>query len=329
VKVQAEEAKAEQEKEVEQERVFAATAKAHKYHKSSMSIAKGALNCDEVVKTLQAKLSEAKGVVQQEAKNVAKTKTSGDKSKSQMVQGLLQQLKEEKMKTTEALKAASVSRQDLERSASFVTVLKERIANLHTDGSTLSKGLRIKEENEAQLHEVIAKMTEHAVKVLAKADALKKKADMLETCQKEKTKSIEKAKSEFKTLAIKLEDKVTQADTKASISKRGYELCQANLIDANAASNAVKATAMQTESQLADQMANQAKLAETLKTRITASVSQKIHDEEREIYETKLDKAVNKLSQKKPMSPKCKVCAKLSGQEKIDLKADCGVCGLV
>merc|ERR1711865_884802 len=151
---------------------------------------------------------------------------------------------------------------------------------------------------------------------------------MLGACQQEKGVVVQKAAIDTRKLKVKMDGEVTQANTKAAISKRGYELCKGELQNANAASNAVKAEAMATESQLADTMANLAKKAKTMRQRITVAVSGKIHDEEREIFDKKLDKAVNNLAKKKPMTAKCKVCAKLSGQEKIDLKADCGDCSI-
>merc|ERR1711865_1182442 len=130
--------------------------------------------------------------VKQDGKD-AQTGANADISKSQMMQGALAQIKNEKLKTAAALERGRKAFNKLQRQASFITVLEERIASLKSDGGTLAKGLKLKDDSVTDLQETIAKMEEDQKSTHAKVDALQKKADMLGACQQEKGVVVQKA----------------------------------------------------------------------------------------------------------------------------------------
>jgi hypothetical protein len=148
----------------------------------------------------------------------------------------------------------------------------------------------------------------------------------LEQCEQAKASLKEEYEQQCKQKLDKMQTKVDAATTRATISKRGFDLCKGDLAAANAQGESMQAEVMKKQAELAKQTANTKAKEKEMRTEVTSDVADKVQAEERERYDRKLDKAVTKISKKMPISPKCVACAKLSNAERAVTAAQCAGC---
>lgn len=285
-------------------------------HKRITKISRGAITCDEVVSKLHAEVKVLRG-------KVAKTSKA---TKSTIVEGYVQKVNSLKKQREEDLNEQSRLQGELEKAQSMIQMLRERVDGLKGDGAQLSKGLQVVQGQDANLKDKMEQMAEAHEATKKQLQKAVEKGQMLDQCQSDKAKVKDQVKAEYEEMTLKLKQAVAKAETKASISKRGYQLCQGQLASANAAGESLKAAAMKQEADAAAQAAKQSRMEKTMRKRITAEVSEKIRTEEQDKYDAKLARAIQQVAKTTPISPKCQACAKLSSQEKIDTGASCGDC---
>jgi chromosome segregation ATPase len=293
------------------EQVKQAESKDNEEEQEATKISTEALSCNDMVDKLKTEVSNLK---------------AGAQAAKAQKEGLKNDLTELKQQNEERMADQNREQKQADQMSSDIEKFKTRANTLKGDGVALAKGLKLSQAQVADLKDQLEVSHAETAKVRALLKTATEKGNMLDQCQKSKAQEIDDVRSECADQTKALKEAKAQADTKAMISKRGYELCQAQLQSSRAAGDSMKAAAMQQEANAADLAAKQATMAKVMKKRITAAVTEKIQTEEREKYENKLEKAISKVAATKPISPKCQACAKLSTQERVDTGASCGGC---
>merc|ERR1711934_1074798 len=196
------------------------------------------------------------------------------------------------------------------------------MGGLKDDGTSLAKGMEIKN----RIKDKYFTLSDKHKQMLGELKKTKQKAALLEGCQRGRALDQQRYRDACSKKLSNMQKKVDAADTRATIAKRGYTLCQGDLDAAKTQGASMQAEAMKAQSQIADRIANSKTEQKAMREKITAEVSDKIQNSERDRYDNKLRKAISKVSKTKPISPKCQACGKLSVAERQATGADCSEC---
>merc|ERR1712196_123039 len=163
-------------------------------HQRTTAISQGAITCDEVVSKLHAEVKVLR-------EKVVKTSKAG---KSTIVEGYVQQVNSLKKQREEDLNEQSRLQGELEKAQSMIQLLRERVDGLKGDGTQLSKGLQVVNDQDANLKDKMEQMAEAHEATKKQLQKAVEKGQMLDQCQSDKAKVKEQMKAESEQITLKL-----------------------------------------------------------------------------------------------------------------------------
>jgi len=153
----------------------------------------------------------------------------------------------------------------------------------------------------------------------------KKGSNALNNCQRDKASSLQGARAGYTKHLDKLKKKIQKNNTQAQLAKRALQLCENRSKGSGGrATNRVKNRTKRAVRRAKRQMKKKAAKHE-MKTALKAKLKTKIKKQLKKKEAKKVAKKFKKLTKKK-LSPKCKVCLKLTKAEHKLLGADCKAC---
>merc|ERR1711966_31715 len=287
---------------------------AQKLSEQAVEISKGALACAQYAaktkRDLMTQLDQKNSVIER-----LKMEISGNK------------VQREKLEAEVAANAETTAR--LQRTIDGMTgvkgLLKERIADLEKSGQKMAMGLTVQGKQKAKLEET-GQESRNAMKQLQLGyDKLKKKTDRMKDMEAKIAASDRICDDRIRKEADASSAKISKALSKSAISTRALELCKADLQAAQSAGASMKVAAMKHEAMLADQADAQKQKMQEVALKVKREVTDAVRKEEMEKCDKAIEKTVSRVSRKsnKPLSKKCRVCAKLGEKERDALNVNC------
>jgi len=231
--------KAEEVKEKEEEIEQTKQDESKKYTKlqtRAHKISLGAINCAKAVQDLKIKLKSANDAAAT-AKN--ETESSLATCNAEKIDW--------KKKYDAEIKEQGGRIEKIKGLESEVGQLKEKIAKLDNSGKELAMGMRLRADETDDAKEKLESAESEKAKIESKMEEVKKKADMLDTCQQNIRIAATKCNHRVDDQAKKLNGLVAKAQSQAAISNRAYEMCKSELAASKSEDASMKAVAVKSE----------------------------------------------------------------------------------
>merc|ERR1712166_867011 len=289
--------------------------KIKKLKAKASEISRGAVACHVMVPKLEARLkdggSEAEIRAQKEKKELEKltaefdSRAAEEKTANGQRETMILTASEEK-KTNEGL--------------------EEQLHQLNGNELELSKALTLAHDAASEHADKVDKYNKQANDVKKSNRILAGKAKMKDVCEKSGANDIAKCKKESSKRCKNLEKKVNKKHEAYTVGAAGFRMCAAELKAAQSQTGEMREMIAKSETILTDHAAQLEASKGQMRDSVVSDLTPKLTKQARDTCNHKLEQAISKVANKKPISRKCQVCAKLNPKIQASLGVQCGDC---
>merc|ERR1712166_345122 len=289
--------------------------KIKKLKAKTSEISRGAVACHVMVPKLEARLkdggSEAEIRAQKEKKELEKLTAEFDslaaeeKTANGQRETMILKVAEEK-KTNEGL--------------------EEQLHQLNGNELELSKALTLAHDAANEHADKVDKYNKQTNDVKKTNRILAGKAKMKDVCEKSGANDIAKCKKESSKRCKNLEKKVNKKHEAYTVGAAGFRMCAAELKAAQSQTGEMREMIAKSETILTDHAAQLEASKGQMRDSVVSDLTPKLTKQARDTCNHKLEQAISKVANKKPISRKCQVCAKLDPKIQASLGVQCGDC---
>merc|ERR1712166_1015774 len=289
--------------------------KIKKLKAKTSEISRGAVACHVMVPKLEARLkdggSEAEIRAQKEKKELEKLTAEFDslaaeeKTANGQRETMILKVAEEK-KTNDAL--------------------EEQLHQLNGNELELSKALTLAHDAANEHADKVDKYNKQTNDVKKTNRILAGKAKMKDVCEKSGANDIAKCKKESSKRCKNLEKKVNKKHEAYTVGAAGFRMCAAELKAAQSQTGEMREMIAKSETILTDHAAQLEASKGQMRDSVVSDLTPKLTKQARDTCNHKLEQAISKVANKKPISRKCQVCAKLNPKIQASLGVQCGDC---
>merc|ERR1712166_1388047 len=289
--------------------------KIKKLKAKTSEISRGAVACHVMVPKLEARLkdggSEAEIRAQKEKKELEKLTAEFDSlaAEEETANG---------QRETMILKVAEEKKTN--------DALEEQLHQLNGNELELSKALTLAHDAANEHADKVDKYNKQTNDVKKTNRILAGKAKMKDVCEKGGANDIAKCKKESSKRCKNLEKKVNKKHEAYTVGAAGFRMCAAELKAAQSQTGEMREMIAKSETILTDHAAQLEASKGQMRDSVVSDLTPKLTKQARDTCNHKLEQAISKVANKKPISRKCQVCAKLNPKIQASLGVQCGDC---
>merc|ERR1712086_1248097 len=289
--------------------------KIKKLKAKASEISRGAVACHVMVPKLEARLkdggSEAEIRVKKEKKELEKLTAEFDSLAAEE-------------KTANAQRETMISTASEEKKTN--EGLEEQLHQLNGNDLELSKALTLAHDAASEHADKVDKYNKQANDVKKSNRILAGKAKMKDVCEKSGANDIANCKKESSKRCKNLEKKVNKKHEAYTVGAAGFRMCAAELQAAQSQTGEMREMIAKSETILTDHAAQLEASKGQMRDSVVSDLTPKITKQARDTCNRKLEQAISKVANKKRISRKCQVCAKLDPKIQASLGVQCGDC---
>merc|ERR1712086_371574 len=289
--------------------------KIKKLKAKASEISRGAVACHVMVPKLEARLkdggSEAEIRVKKEKKELEKLTAEFDSLAAEE-------------KTANAQRETMISTASEEKKTN--EGLEEQLHQLNGNELELSKALTLAHDAASEHADKVDKYNKQANDVKKSNRILAGKAKMKDVCEKSGANDIANCKKESSKRCKNLEKKVNKKHEAYTVGAAGFRMCAAELQAAQSQTGEMREMIAKSETILTDHAAQLEASKGQMRDSVVSDLTPKITKQARDTCNRKLEQAISKVANKKRISRKCQVCAKLDPKIQASLGVQCGDC---
>merc|ERR1712028_5083 len=204
--------------------------------------------------------------------------------------------------------------------------LEEQLHQLNGNELELSKALTLAHDAASEHADKVDKYNKQANDVKKSNRILAGKAKMKDVCEKSGANDIAKCKKESSKRCKNLEKKVNKKHEAYTVGAAGFRMCAAELKAAQSQTGEMREMIAKSETILTDHAAQLEASKGQMRDSVVSDLTPKLTKQARDTCNHKLEQAISKVANKKPISRKCQVCAKLDPKIQASLGVQCGDC---
>merc|ERR1712166_1031451 len=204
--------------------------------------------------------------------------------------------------------------------------LEEQLHQLNGNELELSKALTLAHDAASEHADKVDKYNKQANDVKKSNRILAGKAKMKDVCEKSGANDIAKCKQESSKRCKNLEKKVNKKHEAYTVGAAGFRMCAAELKAAQSQTGEMREMIAKSETILTDHAAQLEASKGQMRDSVVSDLTPKLTKQARDTCNHKLEQAISKVANKKPISRKCQVCAKLNPKIQASLGVQCGDC---
>merc|ERR1712166_1074601 len=204
--------------------------------------------------------------------------------------------------------------------------LEEQLHQLNGNELELSKALTLAHDAASEHADKVDKYNKQANDVKKSNRILAGKAKMKDVCEKSGANDIAKCKKESSKRCKNLEKKVNKKHEAYTVGAAGFRMCAAELKAAQSQTGEMREMIAKSETILTDHAAQLEASKGQMRDSVVSDLTPKLTKQARDTCNHKLEQAISKVANKKPISRKCQVCAKLNPKIQASLGVQCGDC---
>merc|ERR1712028_191060 len=289
--------------------------KIKKLKAKASEISRGAVACHDMVPKLEARLkdggSEAEIRAKKEKKELEKLTAEFDSLAAEE-------------KTANAQRETMILTASEEKKTN--EGLEEQLHQLNGNELELSKALTLAHDAASEHADKVDKYNKQANDVKKSNRILAGKAKMKDVCEKSGANDIAKCKKESSKRCKNLEKKVNKKHEAYTVGAAGFRMCAAELKAAQSQTGEMREMIAKSETILTDHAAQLEASKGQMRDSVVSDLTPKLTKQARDTCNHKLEQAISKVANKKPISRKCQVCAKLDPKIQASLGVQCGDC---
>merc|ERR1712086_329836 len=289
--------------------------KIKKLKAKASEISRGAVACHVMVPKLEARLkdggSEAEIRAKKEKKELEKLTAEFDSLAAEE-------------KTANAQRETMISTASEEKKTN--EGLEEQLHQLNGNELELSKALTLAHDAASEHADKVDKYNKQANDVKKSNRILAGKAKMKDVCEKSGANDIANCKKESSKRCKNLEKKVNKKHEAYTVGAAGFRMCAAELQAAQSQTGEMREMIAKSETILTDHAAQLEASKGQMRDSVVSDLTPKITKQARDTCNRKLEQAISKVANKKRISRKCQVCAKLDPKIQASLGVQCGDC---
>ena len=290
-------------------------AKIKKLKAKTSEISRGAVACQVMVPKLEARLKDegasAEKAAEKEKKELEKLTAAFD--------GL-----DAEEKAANAQRQVMILKADEEKKMNIA--LEEQLHQLQGNELALSKDLKLAHDAANEHADKVAKYNAQSDDIRKVNSELSKKAKMKDVCEKVGADDIKKCKQQSATKCKNLEKRVNKKHEAYKLGGAAYRMCAAELNAAQGQAGEMREMIAKSETILTDHASKLEMSTAAMKESVLSELTPKITKQARDTCDKKLERAIAKVANKRPISRKCQVCAKLDPKIQVSLGVQCGDC---
>merc|ERR1712166_1013931 len=204
--------------------------------------------------------------------------------------------------------------------------LEEQLHQLNGNELELSKALTLAHDAASEHADKVDKYNKQANDVKKSNRILAGKAKMKDVCEKSGANDIAKCKKESSKRCKNLEKKVNKKHEAYTVGAAGFRMCAAELKAAQSQTGEMREMIAKSETILTDHAAQLEASKGQMRDSVVSDLTPKLTKQARDTCNHKLEQAISKVANKKPISRKCQVCAKLNPKIQASLGVQCEDC---
>merc|ERR1711935_1039113 len=204
--------------------------------------------------------------------------------------------------------------------------LEEQLHQLNGNELELSKALTLAHDAASEHADKVDKYNKQANDVKKSNRILAGKAKMKDVCEKSGANDIANCKKESSKRCKNLEKKVNKKHEAYTVGAAGFRMCAAELQAAQSQTGEMREMIAKSETILTDHAAQLEASKGQMRDSVVSDLTPKITKQARDTCNRKLEQAISKVANKKRISRKCQVCAKLDPKIQASLGVQCGDC---
>merc|ERR1711865_378268 len=204
--------------------------------------------------------------------------------------------------------------------------LEEQLHQLNGNELELSKALTLAHDAASEHADKVDKYNKQANDVKKSNRILAGKAKMKDVCEKSGANDIAKCKKESSKRCKNLEKKVNKKHEAYTVGAAGFRMCAAELKAAQSQTGEMREMIAKSETILTDHAAQLEASKGQMRDSVVSDLTPKLTKQARDTCNHKLEQAISKVANKKPISRQCQVCAKLDPKIQASLGVQCGDC---
>merc|ERR1711865_41567 len=204
--------------------------------------------------------------------------------------------------------------------------LEEQLHQLNGNELELSKALTLAHDAANEHADKVDKYNKQTNDVKKTNRILAGKAKMKDVCEKSGANDIAKCKKESSKRCKNLEKKVNKKHEAYTVGAAGFRMCAAELKAAQSQTGEMREMIAKSETILTDHAAQLEASKGQMRDSVVSDLTPKLTKQARDTCNHKLEQAISKVANKKPISRKCQVCAKLDPKIQASLGVQCGDC---
>merc|ERR1711865_1110857 len=204
--------------------------------------------------------------------------------------------------------------------------LEEQLHQLNGNELELSKALTLAHDAASEHADKVDKYNKQTNDVKKTNRILAGKAKMKDVCEKSGANDIAKCKKESSKRCKNLEKKVNKKHEAYTVGAAGFRMCAAELKAAQSQTGEMREMIAKSETILTDHAAQLEASKGQMRDSVVSDLTPKLTKQARDTCNHKLEQAISKVANKKPISRKCQVCAKLDPKIQASLGVQCGDC---
>jgi len=290
-------------------------AKITKLKAKTSEISRGAVACHVMVPKLEARLKDegasARKAAEMEKKELENLTAAFD--------GL-----DAEEKAANAQRQVMILKADEEKKTNIA--LEEQLHQLQGNELALSKDLKLAHDTANEHADRVAKYMEQSDDIRKVNSELGEKAKMKDVCEKVGADDIKKCKQQSAAKCKNLEKRVNKKHEAYKLSGAAYRMCASELTAANSQLTEMRELVAKSETILTDHASELERSTAAMKESVRNELTPKITKQARDKCDKKLERAIARVANKKPISRKCQVCAKLNPKIQVSLGVQCGDC---
>merc|ERR1712070_405750 len=206
-------------------------------------------------------------------------------------------------------------------------LLEEEIERNKELSIGLSKALYMARDSAIQHKDKMDSLREQLQGANKETTKLRKKSKLLGICNKNAQADLEKCNQETAKQLDLLDKKLNKKTAAFKVAGSAFTLCKKELDAAKSQATENQGDLAKAETLVADLKAKYQEGLVSMKTKVHKDVSATIKQESGRDCDLKLERVIQRVAQKQPISEKCQVCAKLEPKDQAALDADCTSCG--